>query len=1035
MRRILLFAAAAFVAATPTSVRGQVREISGTVTQKETGQPLQDATVGILGQLLGVRTNERGEYRLRIPNGDVTVLARAIGFKRVSVRVTSTQATANFSMEKDALQLEGVVVTGQATTVDRRNASTAIGTVSAEDLTKTPSKSLEGNIAGKIAGAVVFDNSGAPGGGMQIQIRGATSVLGQGDPLYVVDGIIVSNASVGSGLAAITRSTGTTSSSQDQVVNRLADINPNDIESIEVLKSAAASAIYGSRATNGVVVITTKKGKSGQTRWNLTQRMGSQSPAKTLGSRRFIDYNDVANADPKKNWTGGPVGDSAAKVACNPNCPWYDWQKQLYSQTDPSYESVLSASGGMNNTRFFASLNDRLNKGILINTGARRTSGRLNLDQTIGEKLTVSGGVDVTHNFIQDGLGNNDNTGASPMYVFAYSPAILDFKAVDATGHHVRNPFMGNLKTSNPFEVLPNIIANEDVWRQSANMRVGYSLLSTSKNSVQFSYLGGLDRFQQEGTVYSPNFLQFEPADGFLGTSEQVNASSFQFNQSGNLVWTFTPGSRWLTSAQTAIGATIENSKLVTYLLRGRGLLPTRQVVVGATDISVNNTVTEFRDQSYYINEQAILLDEKLSLAAGIRADRSSANGDRARYYAFPKYSASYRLVRPLTSAIDELKLRAAVGQSGNRPRYGDRDVLYGTNAALIGGQAALTSAQTVGNPAIKPEVMNETEFGIDASLWGQRIGLEVTHYDRVIKDLLLTFPLPPSSGLGQQIINGGRLSVHGIEAAITLVPIRTRDVEWTLRTTYGANKENVDNLPVPSFAAPNSFGASFGRNRLATGTSSTLIWGNIPFSCRNSTDPVTRQLVAGTGSDGKPCHLLPVGTTLAGSITVDSMIAESNPRHQTQFLNQVTYKNWSFSALLDWRNGGYTADMTNQTFDEGGNARDYTQASPDPARTLGQWRYQTWTSGDIRPYIQDGTFVKLREVNVTFAAPKSWANLARARDVRISFSGRNLATWSKYWSFDPEFNNFGNTNFNHFIDLSPYPSSKQFFFSIDLGY
>jgi len=366
---MLLFAAAALIAAAPVTIQAQAREITGKVTQIGTSQPIQDVTISLLGQPLGVRTNERGEYRLRAPAGDVTLLARAIGYKRVSIRVTASQSTGDFALDKDVLQLEGVTVTGQATTVDKRNASTAIATVSAEEIVRAPSKSVEGNLAGKVTGAQVFENSGAPGGGMQIQIRGATSVLGQGDPLYVVDGVIISNASIAAGLTSLTRAGGSTTSTQDQTVNRLADLNPNDIESIEVLKSAAATAIYGSRATNGVVVVTTKKGKAGTTRYNITQRVGSQQATRLLGSRHFIDYADV------QPWISGGAGaDSVARANCNPKCPWYDWQGQLYGDHDPSYETVASASGGVNNTRFFASVNDRLSKGVELNTGARRTS-------------------------------------------------------------------------------------------------------------------------------------------------------------------------------------------------------------------------------------------------------------------------------------------------------------------------------------------------------------------------------------------------------------------------------------------------------------------------------------------------------------------------------------------------------------------------------------------------------------------------------------------------------------------------------------
>jgi TonB-linked SusC/RagA family outer membrane protein len=991
VRRIFLLATALFLAVTPAIATAQGRDITGKVTQGEIGTPVPEAIITIVGQTLGVRTNALGEYRLRVPAGEAQILVRAIGFKRQTARVAG--ATQDF-------KLEGVTVTGQATTVDRRNASTAIASVSAEDLVKSPAKSLEGSLAGKVVGANVFENSGAPGGGMQIQIRGATSILGQGDPLYVVDGVIVSNASIGSGLAAISRSSGSTTSNQDQVVNRLADLNPNDIESLEVLKSAAATAIYGSRATNGVVVITTKRGRSGQTRFNITQRVGTQAMAKNLSSRKFATAADAAP------YAGGAPGDSAIAANCTPSCPWYDWQGQLYAKHDPSFETVLSANGGLNNTRYFASINDRQESGIQFNTGTRRTSGRLNLDQSIGEKVTVSGGIDVTHNFLQRGIGNNENAGISPIYQFGYAPAVVDLTQKLANGHYVNMPFNGGgSSTANPFEVLSQITANEDVWRQTANLRLNYAAYSSSKNTVMLNYIGGLDRFSQDGFVYSPNFLQFEGGDTFFGTSQHVFATSRNINQSVNGVWTFTPGWSWMNSAQTSFGSTNETQLVNQNLIRYRGLIPTVVVPVGGTDLAVNDNRQELRDQSVYLNEQLVLLGEKLSLSAGVRADRSSANGDRKKFYAFPKVSASYRFEKPLekwTSLINDTKLRVAWGQSGNRPRFADRDVLLAT-PGLIGGNSALTSASAVGNPSIKPEVMNELEFGIDATLWNERVAIEATSYERKIKDLLLTYALPPSSGLGTKTINGGQMSVKGFEAGITIVPIRRANLEWTFRTTYNQNVNHTDSIPVAPFNAPNSFGVSYGRNRIVANTVSTLIWGNAPLG--------------------------------VGGAVRDTILGDSNPRHQTQFLNQVTWGRFGFTGLLDWRNGGMTSTMTKNLFDEGGQSRDFDDPSPVAGTKLGDYRYNTFAAGDIRPYVEDGTYLKLREVTLTYEAPRTWANLARARDMRVTLGGRNLAMWSKYWSYDPEFNNFGNQNFNRFIDLAPYPSTRSFFFSIELGY
>ncbi len=1040
-----MLATAVVLIAAPLSARAQTREVTGKVTASDGGRPIADAIVTQLGQPVGARTNQDGVYRLRIPSGDVTVLVRVIGFKRQSSLVSSGSSTHDFALDKDVLELEGVTVTGQATTVDKRNASTAIASVSAADIMSTPAKSVDAQLAGKVSGVSISENSGVPGGGMQVQIRGATSILGSGDPLFVVDGVIVSDASIPSGLTAIDRSGGSTTSNQDQTVNRMADINPNDIESIEVLKSAAASAIYGSRATNGVVVITTKKGKAGQTRYNITQRLGTQNMLKNLSSRHFGCY--VANATCDNDhaaqpWAGGaPQADSIGAANCTATgCLWFDWQKQLYSVSDPAYETVFSASGGSGNSRFYMGLNDKQSKGIELNSGARRTSGRLNIDQTIGDKLTISGGIDVTHNFIQDGIGGNDNTGISATYALGYAPAIYDLRQKQANGQYVPMYMNGyGSGTANPFAVYTQITNNEETWRQTANLRVGYALLASAKQSIQLTYLGGVDRFQQQGTIYSPGFLQFEASDGLLGTSEVTNANSLFFNQSANLVHTWTPGWRWFNSAQTSVGLSGETQYLQTYLINSQGLLPTRRNV--APTSTVNNfaeTIQNFQDQALYINEQILMLDEKLSIGAGIREDRSSANGDRKKYYSFPKYSASYRFEKPLskwTDKIDEIKFRGGFGQSGNRPPYGVRDLTV-ASGNTIGGGSSLIANTAVGNASIKPETMNELEFGIDASLWNQRVGLEATHYERVIKDLLLQYPLPPSSGLANQTINGGQISTRGFEGSITFAVISKRDLEWTFKTTFQANIQNVDKLPVPSFNAPNSFGVSYGRNRIVQGARPTLIWGNANLSCL-----VTATVT--TGADGKPCHYLDIGGKAAylaafpgaSVVTRDTILADANPRQTTQFNNTIRWKNFTLTALLDWRNGGYTSDMTQNLWDEGGNARDYNAPSPVAGTPLGVWRYASFAGGDIRPYISDGTDLKLREITITFTAPKAWADLAKAREMRFSLQGRNLAMLTKYWSYDPEFNNFGSQNYNRFIDLGPYPSSRQFFFSIDLGY
>ena len=320
-----------------------------------------------------------------------------------------------------------MTVTGQATTVDKRNASTAIASVSAEELDECPGEvdrrqprrqSRRRDDLRELAAcraAACRSRSAAP---RRFSARAIRSTSSTASSSRTRRSRAVS--------PSISRSSGSTASSQDQTVNRLADINPNDIENIEVLKSAAATAIYGSRATNGVVVITTKRGKAGAARYNVTQRVGSQQATRLLGSRHFAE---LRRGQAVARHLGARRLDRQGEL--HAGLPVVRLAGRSLQQHNPSFETVLSSSGGVNNTRFFASLNDRQNHGTSMNTGARRTSGRLNLDQTIGDKFTVSGGVDVTHNFTQDGIGNNDNAGISPIYTFGYAPAIYDLQKID----------------------------------------------------------------------------------------------------------------------------------------------------------------------------------------------------------------------------------------------------------------------------------------------------------------------------------------------------------------------------------------------------------------------------------------------------------------------------------------------------------------------------------------------------------------------------------------------------------------------------
>ena len=271
------------------AVSAQQRQITGRVTSATTNEPIAGVNVSVTGTAFGAVTNAEGRYAIPAPTGPLTLVFRRIAFKRREVRVPADQNTTDAALEPDVFNLEAVVVTGQATGVERRNAAIATTNVSGEEVSRVPSPALDRALAGRVPGAIISQNSGAPGGGTQIQMRGNNTVIGSPDPVFVVDGVLYSDASMPTGLYSVTRSGANRGSgpTQDDPVNRLADLNPNDIESIEVLRGAAASSIYGSKAANGVVIIRTNRGKAGKPHANITHRMGFFALERGPASRVF----------------------------------------------------------------------------------------------------------------------------------------------------------------------------------------------------------------------------------------------------------------------------------------------------------------------------------------------------------------------------------------------------------------------------------------------------------------------------------------------------------------------------------------------------------------------------------------------------------------------------------------------------------------------------------------------------------------------------------------------------------------------------
>jgi TonB-linked SusC/RagA family outer membrane protein len=955
-----------------TPVSAQVREVNGQVTNEQTGQGVSEAVVSVEGTGVATRSGTDGRFVFNIPDGDQTLSIRAIGFRRDSIVVAATSNTVTIALEPDPFKLEEVVVTGQSTGIERQNLPNAVATVSGSELTRAPTGTLESALQGKIPGALIQANSGAPGGGIQVNLRGVSTINAQTDPLFVIDGVVVSNEAIPNGADAVTLAqAGGNPRNQDNPTNRIADLNPEDIERIEVLKGGSAASIYGSKATNGVVIITTKKGQAGKPQFNITQRFGTFWKANELGRRTFSSLEEALTV----------FTDTAAVTAAFQPGRTFDIEDQLYGRTALSYETSASVNGGTEQTRYYVSGLVKDDEGIGINTGYQKQSLRANIDQELADWMQLSVNTNVIHSRSDRGLSNNDNSGTSPYTVIPATPNFMDLSPTgDEITDFPANPFA----FSNPLQTLNFLKNDEDTWRALGTVTARMNLLANERNSFELIAIGGADYFNQENDFVSPPELEFEPNDGQPGTVVLGKSSNLNLNLALNGNYTFRPSSGSFQST-TSFGAQYEDRELDATRILARTLLSGQENPDQAASVSVLQDDRPVRDLGIYGQEELLLLDRKLLLTAGLRADRSSTNGSTDRFFFYPKAAVSYRILTPF-GGVDEIKLRGAFGQTGNQPLFGAK--FSPDTTGTISGIFGKLPGNRAGDPFIKPERQSELEAGFDAQLAGGRAELNVSVYQRMISDLLLEQTLPPSSGQESRIFSSdSKLRNRGIEAALTITPIQTSDLNWLFRTTFFKNTSTITRLSVPTFQT-GGFALALGTYQIEADSSATQIF----------------------GTEGK--------------------IGDATPDFQMSFSSDLDYKRFTFGFLWDWKQGGDIINLTEFLYDDSENTVDFVGP--------GQERVRLFNRGISQVYVQDGSYLKLREVTLAYNLPESFTRGlfgSSVRHARLSLSGRNLLRFTGYRGLDPEVSNFGNQAIVRNIDVAPFPPSRSFFFSIDLGF
>ena len=979
-QKLLILSAWLCMMLIPMLLSAQSKTIAAQVTETN-GSPIPGATISTKSNGQTIAADAQGKFTLQV-SPDAVITISATGFKTKTVKADDISAT--IVLEEDVARLDEVVVTGLATTVKRRNLANAVATISSKQLTGTaPAQTLDAALNGKIPGAYINANSGAPGGGISVKLRGVTSVYGNTQPLYVVDNVYVDNTSTSAGLNAVTaaQSGGAPSSLQDNPSSRIADINPADIEDIEILKGASAAAIYGSRAAGGVIIITTKRGKAGKTSINVSQDLGLITARKLLGVRAFtadraasLSRDSATSAALSQQFT---VAQSAGKI--------YDYEDEIYGNIGFARNTLLSISGGTDNTTVYFSAAQKDEDGIVKRTGYRNTSLRLNIDHRITNNIKLGISTNYINSSADRGLFGNDNLGVTTGIALSSTPSFAELHA-DANGNFPNNAFAA----SNPLQTIALMKNNEAVNRFITGINFDATLQKSSASTTRFIARGGFDFYNLQTTALFPGTLQWQAVN--KGTSIQGFTKNLSTNYILSLVNTYTPSSKL--SLTTSAGLTQETGDYNNLLNIATQVIAGQSNVDQAGALNATQLRTKYLNSGIFVQEEATIIDA-VTLTGGVRFDRSSNNGDAAKFYTYPKAGVSWNLTHSgivKEGFFDNIKLRAAYGQANNVPAYGSK--FTGMAISNIAGNPGVIVSTQEGQSDIKPEKQTEFETGLDFSVLKSRLGFELTYYNKTINDFLMLQSLPSSSGFSSKWVNAGNLRNRGIELGMNARPVQTKTITWNSTINFWLNRSKVTKLLIPS-VPQGSFGYVLGSFQIQQDKSATQILG------------------------------------LDGDNGV-AVLGDAEPKFQMNTYNEITFFNHlSLRFLIHWKQGGDNVNLTSLENDFGGTSKDYDNVTnklgvPDAVYRIMQ------IGTTARLFVQDASYLRLREAGLYYTFTKTPVSFVKG--MRIGVSLNNFVTITHYKSYDPEVSNFG-TGFSTGVDVDPYPASKraEFHLSFDL--
>ncbi|WP_298541816.1 SusC/RagA family TonB-linked outer membrane protein [uncultured Aquimarina sp.] len=949
--------------------------ITGKVINESTGEGVSFINIVEDGTNNGTSSDIDGSFSLTVSSLPTTLRVFSIGFTTKKVNVDNA-GPITIQVEESLEALDEIVVTGLGSSIKRKNLANAVSTVSSEELVgNTSQTTVDGALYGKVTGVNITASSGAPGGGFALRLRGISSINGNNQPLIIVDGVYINNVEIPSGLRF---ASGGNRGNEENSGNRLADLDPNDIENIEVLKGSSAAAIYGQRGNAGVVIITTKRGKGGRTKISFSQDTGITVIQNKLGLRPWTaqSVEDTFDATERQRFE-----DAIA------NGGLIDYEDEIYGNTGFITDTRLNVTGGNEKTQFYVGGSFRDEEGIIKNTGFDRLSLRANIDHKISDVFDFTS----TTNFVRSNssrsfTGNENEGGLSYGYTLAFTRPWVNLFP-DANGNYPNNPnYPGN-----PLFVRDQAKNEDTNNRIIQGFKLNTKLFTNDRNRVRFLINGGIDYLANETYVFVPKEHQAQ-VGGQEGFISQGKNNFTQINAQAIAIWDHDMLGDDL-DLTTQLG--------ITYLDQEANLVNSRgsDLSVGQTNVdqSVNQVIDQFlsseEDFGYFGQIEANYKNQFIA-TLGYRLDKSSRNGDPNEFYGFPKASLAVNVSSFdfwNIEAMNQLKLRAAYGETGNPAAFGATFTSLGSSN--IGGNGGSSVAGLNGDPDVEPETASEFEVGFDLGFLNSRVSLEATYYNKNVKDLILSRSLPASSGFTTETTNLADLKNEGIELALRADVLDSDNFYWNTGIQFYLNRSEVTRLDVPAFAQP---GAGFG-----TGLGTFFI------------------------EEGQPVTQL-VGN-IDGTLT---QVGNVEPDFQMAFNNQLTlFKQWDVSFLLQWKKGGDNLNLSRFLTDLGG-------TSPDLETPEGQARLAT--PANAERFVEPAGYVRLREAAIYYRISSDHIKSLfgdTVSDIKLGVSGRNLFTITDYSSYDPEVSVNGGAGLSSGIEVTPFPSSQQFYLHLNVNF